>query len=162
MGNNATQTKETNRCVDWMSNVPIRACRHKPAGCWVCCGMEASKSKRHACPGHQGCSDHLKSNRYRLKRKKAANRIQTNQSGDHDQEPKDGYHFQQPAAHLLDSVCLRATFYPRHDPSSKFAEIVAVSGRRGPRGPRPPTPPDVRFRIRRFTLKIETFAVGLA
>ena len=39
--------------------------------------------------------------------------------------------------------------------------FVCKSGRRGPRGPRPPTPPDVRFRIRRFTLKIETFAVGL-
>jgi hypothetical protein len=127
MGNNATQTKETSRCVDWMSNVPIRPCRHKPAGRGVCRCMEASTSKRHACPGHQGYRDHLKSNRYRFKRKKAANREQTNQSGDHDQEPKDGYHFQQPAAHPLDSVCLRATFYPRHDPSSMFAEMVAVT-----------------------------------
>src|SRR5215813_8095003 len=107
IGNNATQTKETSRCVYWMSNVPIRACRHKPAGRGVCRGMEASTSKRHARPGHQGYRDHLKSNRYRLKRKKAANRVQTNQSGDHDQEPKDGYHFQQHADHPLDSVCLR-------------------------------------------------------
>lgn len=36
------------------------------------------------------------------------------------------------------------------------------SGRRGPCGPRPPTPPDVRFRIRRFTLKIEVFVVDPA
>src|SRR5262244_4269672 len=40
--------------------------------------------------------------------------------------------------------------------------FVCKSGRRGPRGPRPPTPPDVRFRIRRFTLKIETFGVDPA
>jgi len=33
-----------------------------------------------------------------------------------------------------------------------------LSGRRESRGSRPPTPPDVRFRIRRFTLKVETFA----
>ena len=45
--------------------------------------------------------------------------------------------------------------------SGKKAMKLA-SGRRGPHGPRPPTPPDVRFRIRRFTLKIETFAVCLA
>src|SRR5215475_3331749 len=70
MGNNATPTKETARCVDWISNVPIRACRHKPAGRVVCRGMEASTSKRHARPGHQGYRDHLKSNRYRLKRKR--------------------------------------------------------------------------------------------
>src|SRR5262245_2021790 len=131
MGNNTPKTKETSRCVDWMSNVPIRACSRKPAGRRFCRGMEASTSKRHACPGHQGYCDHLKCNRYRLKRKKAANRIQTNQSGDHDQEPKNGYHFQQPDAPPLDSVCLRATFYPRHDPSSTLAEMVAVTQKPG-------------------------------
>src|SRR5215475_3991707 len=94
MGNNATQTKETSRCVDWMSNVLIRACRHKPAGRGLCRGMEASTSKRHACPDHQGYCDHLKSNRYWLKRKKAANRVQANQGCARDQEPKERYHFQ--------------------------------------------------------------------
>src|SRR5215813_10569574 len=107
MGNNATQTKETSRCVDWMPNVPIRARRHKYAGRGFCRGMEASTTKRPARPDHQGYRDHLESNCYRLKRKKAADRVQTNQSGDHDQDPKDGYYFQQPAALPLDSVCLR-------------------------------------------------------
>src|SRR5262245_21557065 len=41
-------------------------------------------------------------------------------------------------------------------------DMQTESGRREPRGSRPPTPPDVRFRIRRFTLKIETFVIDPA
>src|SRR5215831_16260085 len=122
MGNNATPTEETGRCVDWISNVPIRACRHKPASRGFCRGMEASTSKRHACPDHQGYCDHLKSNRCRLKRKKAANRVQANQGCDHDQEPKEGYHFQhsvissKPGGQngLTPSSPVRATIKPNH------------------------------------------------
>jgi hypothetical protein len=47
-----------------------------------------------------------------------------------------------------------------------IAAVIGIamegSGRRENHGFRPPTPPDVRFRIRRFTLKIEEFAIDLA
>jgi hypothetical protein len=46
--------------------------------------------------------------------------------------------------------------------AENFGQKLVKSGRREPHGSRPPTPPDVRFRIRRFTLKIETFVVDPA
>ena len=49
-----------------------------------------------------------------------------------------------------------------NDMPSDFLRVefktVEESGRREPRSSRPPTPPDVRFRIRRFTSKIEVVA----
>ena len=94
MGDNTCPTKKTGRSVDWISNVPIRTCRDKPAGRGICGGMEASTSKGKACPDHQGDCAYLKSNRDRLKRKKAADRVQANHSCDHDEDARKGYHFQ--------------------------------------------------------------------